>query len=69
MGSDGWWDLRLVEHGANLGCYPARDRAFRLRDERAAAGPTGITPTHTGCNRSWRRVSGPMQLEGCPHDR
>lgn len=36
MESQGWGGLRLVEHGANLGCYPARDRAFRLRDERAA---------------------------------
>jgi len=35
MESQGWRELRLVEHGANLGCYPARDRAFRLRDERA----------------------------------
>ncbi|MEE8161006.1 MAG: glycosyltransferase family 2 protein [Acidobacteriota bacterium] len=36
MGSDGWWNLRLVEHQTNLGVGPARDRAFRLRDERAA---------------------------------
>ena len=33
---EGWGGLRLVEHEENLGVYPARDRAFRLRDERAS---------------------------------
>ena len=36
MEPDGWEVLRLVEHGTNFGIYPARDRAFRLRDERAS---------------------------------
>ena len=36
MESEGWGGLRLVEHEENLGVYPARDRAFRLRYGRAS---------------------------------
>lgn len=36
MEAGGWGGLQVVENEENLGIYPARDRAFRLRDPRAS---------------------------------
>jgi GT2 family glycosyltransferase len=36
MMPSGWGGLRLIEHEENFGIYPARDRAFRLRDVQAS---------------------------------